>query len=266
MQDLSPQPRAGFVWRLMLVFVGTALLAGCVNGGSGGDFGEIPASAVRDDIHDWIGPAAAVQRHDRPSSFELTDDERELRDLAYPLIEPPYDRKQWYSIAGEYGLRKTFAEAAADRTAYFRRLMGIKLPLVGSNYRSSSAHYAQLLDDINNDITRLPPFFATAARVIDLDAKRRESLQYITDLPKSERDNALRRVRENAAIVNLVSTRLRQRVASYRYALEQLVVRMPSPEAATAERTLNRLKADIARYDRAPAPTWVRQNSLAANN
>lgn len=262
----SSRPRAGFLRRLMPVLAGAALLAGCVNGGSGGDFGEIPASAVRDDIHDWIGPAAAVEQHAKPSTFELTDDERELRDLAYPLIEPPYDRKQWYSIAGEYGLRKTFAEAAADRTAYFKHLMGSKIPLVGASYRSSSAHYAQLIDDINNDITRLPPFFATATRVVDLDAKRRESLQYITDLPKSERDNALRRVRENAAIVNLVSSRLRQRVASYRYALEQLVVRTPSPEAATAERTLNELKADIARYDRAPTPTWVRQNSLAAND
>ena len=55
-------------------------------------------------------------------------------------------------------------------------------------------------------------------------------------------------------------------MASYRFALEQLVVRTPSPQAATAERTLNQLKTDIARHDRAPTPTWVRQNSLAAND
>ncbi len=266
MQHSSPRPRVATSWRLTLALTGAALLAGCASGGSGGEFGEIPSSLVRDDIHDWIGPAAAVQRHERPSSFQLTDDERELRDLAFPLIEPPYDRKQWYSVAGEYGLRKTFAEAAADRTAYFKHLMGSKLPLVGPNYRSSSAHYAKLLDDINNDMTRLPRFFATATRVIDIDAKRRDSLHYITDLPRSERENALRRIRENAAIVSLVSTRLKQRVASYRYALEQLVVRTPSSEAAIVERALNRLKTDIARYDNAPAPTWVRQNSLAANN
>lgn len=250
----------------MLTLAGAALLAGCANTGSGGDFGEIPPTLVRDGIHNWIGPAAAAQDHTKPSTFKLTDDERELRDLAYPLIEPPYDRQQWYSVAGEYGLRKTFAHAAADRTAYFRHLAGPKIPLVGANYRSSSAYYAQLLGDIRNDQTRLAPFFATATRVIDIDAKRRESLHYITDLPQSERNNALRRIRENAAIVSLVSTRLRQRVKSYRYALEQLVVRTPSPEAATVERTLNTLKAEITRYDRAPTPTWVRQNSLAYNN
>ncbi len=39
-----------------------------------------------------------------PSGYRLTDDERELRDLAYPLIEAPFDRQRWYSILGEYGL------------------------------------------------------------------------------------------------------------------------------------------------------------------
>ncbi len=259
MHHSSPRLRAGSVWRHLLVIVGAALLAGCASVGSGGDFGEVRSDLVRDNIHDWVGREAAIERHTAPSKFPLTDDERELRDLAYPLIEPPYDRQKWYSVAGEYGLYKSFREAAADRTRYFKHLMG-------SHYRSSSARYAQLLDDINNDEMRLPQFFATATRVIDIDAKRRESLRYITDLPKPERDNALRRIRENAAIVSLVSIRLRQRTASYRYALEQLVVRTPSAEAAAIERSLNRLKADITRHDRAPTPTWVRQNSLAANN
>lgn len=259
MPNSSPRPRAGSAWRHILILAGAALLAGCAGGGSGGDFGEIPPSLVRDNIHDWVGPAAAAEKHTAPSSFELTDDERQLRDLAYPLIEPPYRRQKWDSVMNEYGGSKTFKEAAADHTVYFKSLMGMDV-------RSSSARYAQLLDDIRNDETRLAAFFATAARVIDIDAKRRESLHYITDLPQSERDNALRRIRENAAIVSLVSTRLRQRVKSYRYALEQLVVRTPAPQAATAERTLNNLSTDITRYDRAPTPTWVRQNSLAYND
>ncbi len=259
MQHSSPRSRAGTAWRLMLVLVGAALLAGCAISGSGGDFGEVPSTLVRDDIHDWVGPEAAVERHTRPSDFPLTDDERQLRDLAYPLIEPPYRRKKLDSVFGEYGAHKSFKEAAADRTAYFNVLMA-------ADDRSSSTPYAKLLEDIRNDEARLPAFFETATRVVDMDAKRRESLRYITDLPQSERDNALRRVRENAAIISLVSTRLRQRAASYRYALEQLVVRTPSPEAAVAERALNRLKTDIVRYNRAPTPTWVRQNSLAASN
>ena len=214
---------------------------------------------VTDGIHDWVGPAAAVERHTAASTFKLTDDERELRDLAYPLIEPPYDRQQWYSVAGEYGLSGTYKEAAAERAAYFKHLMD-------PSFRSPSSRYAKLLDDTHNDDTRLPAFFATATRVTDIDRKRIESLRYITDLPQSERENARRRVRENAAIVSLVHKRLNQRVASYRFALERLVVMTPSAEAATAEREINQLKTDISRYGSEPTPTWVRQKSLAAND
>lgn len=255
MQHSSPRPRAGIARRLMLVFTSAALLAGCANG----DFQEVRESLVTDGIHDWIGHEAAAEQHRTASTFPLTDDERELRDLAYPLIEPPYRRKKWDSVLGEYGGSTSFKEAAADSHAYFNVLMG-------TDDRSPSARYAKLIEDIRNDEARLPGFFAAATRVIDIDAKRRESLQYITDLPQTERDNALRRIRENTAIVTLVSTRLRQRTASYRYALEQLVVRTPSSEAAIAERALNQLKSEIVRYDRAPAPTWVRQKSLAASN
>jgi hypothetical protein len=258
MQNSSLRPRARFVWRHLLILAGAALLAGCA-GGSGGDFGEVPQNLVRDGVHDWIGPAAAAEHHAKPSSFQLTDDERHLRDLAYPFIEPPYRRQEWNSVYGEYGASKTFQAVSADRTLYSKFLME-------GDYRSSSARYAKLLDDIHDDDTRLPDFYATATRVTDIDAKRRESLRYITDLPPPERANALRRIRENAAIVSLVSTRLGQRVRSYRYALEQLVVRTPSPQAAIVERALNKLKADIARYEEAPTPTWVRQKSLASND
>lgn len=255
MQHSSPRPRAGFVTRLVLVLAGAAVLAGCTMG----DFNEIRPDLVTDGIHDWVGPAAAAKHHAAASTFRLTDDERELRDLAYPLIEPPYDRQRWYSVAGEYGLLGTFKDAAADRAAYFKQL-------TSSNFRSPSSRYAKLLDDVHNDDTRLPAFFATATRVTDIDRKRIESLHYITDLPQSERANAWRRVRENAAIVSLVHKRLKQRAASYRFALEQLVVMTPMPQAAIVERAINQLKTDISRYYSEPTPTWVRQKSLASND
>lgn len=255
MQHSSPRPRVGSVWRHVLVLAGAALLAGCAMG----DFDEIRPDLVTDGIHDWVGRAAAVDKHTAPSTFDLTDDERKLRDLAYPLIEPPYDRQKWYSIAGEYGLRNTYKDAAADRAAYFKHLMS-------PNFSSPSSRYAKLLEDVRNDETRLPAFFATATRVTDIDRKRIESLHYITDLPQSERDNARRRVRENLAIVSLVHKRLTQRAASYRFALERLVVMTPSAEAAVVEREINQLKTDISRYNSEPTPTWVRQKSLAAND
>jgi hypothetical protein len=50
-----------------------SLLGGCANG----DFGEVRPTLVSENIHDWEGPYATGSV---PSSFDLTDDERALRD------------------------------------------------------------------------------------------------------------------------------------------------------------------------------------------
>lgn len=244
--------QAPFWRRLLLALTGAALLAGCANG----DFQEVRPTLVRDDIHNWVARDAIAGQHTFPSRYELTDDERALRDLAYPLIEPPYDRQQWYSVAGEYGVIGSGHRAFFDRAAYSNRLMG-------SRYRSPSARYAQLADDIRNDTARLPQFFETAGRVLDVDQKRRRSMALLRDLSRDERENALRRVRENAAIVALVRGKLAQRVTGYRFALERLVVVTPSPQAVTCEQALNQLQASIDRYRR-PAPSWTRERSLAS--
>jgi uncharacterized protein YutD len=231
-----------------LTLTSLALLAGCT---ANRDFGEVRPMLVRDDIHDWLGPAAAAPHPS--SSFELTDDERQLRDLAFPLIEPPYDRQQPYAVALENGAAGT---AGMSRTSYADYLLS-------SRYRSPSARYAQITEDIRNDVARLPGFFETASRVLDIDTKRKKSLAYIQDVSAGERDHALRRTRENASLVSLVRARLGQRVVAYRFALERLVIVTPSPQAVEAEQALNQLQASIARY-RMPAPTWVRERSLNA--
>jgi len=151
--------------------------------------------------------------------------QRALRDLAYPLIEPPFDRQQWYSVAGEYGL---YRANSADHRKYFVRLESTWV-------RSPSSRYAQLIDDIRNDITRLSQFFETAGRVVDIDQKRQKSMTYISDLGKKERVNALRRMRENAHVVAIVQQSLADRVASYHFALERLVIITPSPQAIEAQ-------------------------------
>ena len=209
---------------------------------------------VSDGIHDWVGPYASGGR--KSSNFELTDDERALRDLAYPLIEPPYDRQQWYSVAGEYGVYRPKRGPAFDRTTYANRLLS-------AYQRSPSARYARLSDDIRNDITRLPQFFETASRVLDIDQKRRKSLALISALSPAERKNAERRMRENASIVSLMREKLAQRMSSYRFALERLVITTPSAQAADVERAQSTAGSDRALPR--PAPTWVREQSLAAS-
>ncbi len=244
----QPHPQA-LVWRRrVMAFAVLALLGGC--GTTNGDFAEVRPTLVSDDIHDWVGSYASA---DGASKFALTDDERQLRDLAYPLIEAPYNRQKWYSIVGEYGIVRPSRETF-DRTLYATRL-------VASPHHSPAGRYTQLSEDVRNDMTRMPQFFETASRVLDIDAKRQKSLAYISVLSPADLNNARQRMQENESIVTLVRTNLTQRASSYRFALERLVVMTPSPLAVDIERAINQMLADIARY-RNPAPTWVREQNL----
>lgn len=241
----TPLPRRHFLVCLAL------LLGGCANY----DFDEIRPLLVRDSIHDWVGPAAAGGPD---SSFDLTDDERALRDLAYPLIEPPYDRHKWYSIAGEYGLLARERRRAVDTHAYASRLLG-------KDFRSPAARYSHLIDDIHNDTTRMPQFFETATRVLDTDQKRQMSLSYVSELSRGERDNALRRIDVNKEIVAWVRESVDRRAASYHFALERLVIVTPMRPAVDAELALKHMRAELAYYDTHSAPSWGREGSLAAS-
>jgi len=251
MNIFRPRQLRGHGWRCVAILFTLSTLGGCANS----DFGEVNQTLVTDGIHDWIGRDSGGPHPVPPSKFEYTDDERSLRDLAYPLIEPPYDRQQWYSVAGEYGL---YRSNMADHRRYFDRIMD-------ECHRSPSAVYARLNDDVRNDITRLSQFFETAGRVIDMDQKRQKSLVYVSVLNKAERANALRRIRENIHVVTMVRDSLSDRVASYHFALERLVISTPSPLAVEIERSLTLLQNHILRYQTLP-PTWMREPSLASAN
>jgi hypothetical protein len=245
----------GPVWAQRLAVL--AALIGLTGCGTQGDFQEVSPSASRADMHDWLSLDAIAGKPTWPSDFPLTEDERALRDLAYPLIEWPYDRHKIYSVAGEYGVIGADHRADFDVTAYTSHLFG-------DERRTASSRYEVLIDDIRNDTTRLPQFFETASRVLDVDSKRRKSLFYVSSLSQHERDNALRRVDENASIVVMVRRSLDERIAAYKFALERLVIMTPNPQAVQVEHALNELRARAASYRKHLPPGWTREQSLAS--
>src|ERR1700722_2105498 len=90
--DVRPKmPAEKLPRRILLVvtLMGATLLGGCA---LNGDFGRTRDELVTEDMHAWVGRDAARSIGGKPSEFHLTDNERRLRDLAYALIEPPYDR------------------------------------------------------------------------------------------------------------------------------------------------------------------------------
>jgi len=217
------------------------LLSGALGGCSGGDFGRTRQDFLNDDMHRWIGGEATASVGLRASQFQLTDNERQLRDLAYPLIEPPHSRPAWKSVFGDYSaLPSPWRQAPVfDRTAYGRQL-------IDEPHRSHSSRYAQLIEDVRDDITRFEPFFASAVRVLDLDRKRNASLAHISGLSPRESADAVARMQENSLIVQWVQQCLEQRVSSYRWALERLVLQAPDNMAADADRLIGELAAQTA--------------------
>jgi hypothetical protein len=197
-------------------------------------------SLQRDDMHAWVGEVAAPPYNLPPWRPQLTDEERRLRDLAFPLIEPPYDRNQWYSVINEYG--------AGTRPLPYPPPGEYATRLFQTAYRSQTARYNKLIEDIRNDVNRLDPFFQVARYVSDMDKKRNQSLDYVSNLSKEEKDNVIQRMRENEAVMRWVNGTLHERAASYKVALERLVIMAPSPSAVEAERALGLFQQRITAY------------------
>jgi len=212
-------------------------LSGC---SSVGDLGQLHPDLVSDGIHDWVGRDAARGAGAPVSNYNLTEDERRLRDLAFPLIEPPYDRQRWNAAIYEYGIDRVF-----DRGLWVDNPALYYAHLQDAYFRSSAGRYNQLIDDVRNDILRIEPFFAIARRVVDLDRRRAASMAQIADLTPAERANAQARIGENSLTIAWASNSLNERCAGYRYALEHLAVAEPEPAAAEADLVLTQLQQQI---------------------
>ncbi len=233
----------------MLAVIATGAVVSLLGGCSGGDFGRVRDELVLDNIHDWLGPTAALNSPGLFSVYPLTDDERVLRDLAYPLIEPPYERQRWYGVLNEYGIGRIWHHdwSKFDVQAYLRDLSA-------RSFRSESGRYARLNDDIRNDMVRVQPFFQVAARVITMDRKRENSLAYVSNITPREDINAVARIDENALVISWVQWSLVARATSYRYALERLAIAAPMPAVGEVERSLVALQDLIGYHRILPGP------------
>lgn len=222
-------------FRLGLPLIGL-LLMGCATG----DFGRPRHSPFGDESNDWIGSEAVGSVGLPASLFELTDDERQLRDLAYPLIAPPYDYNHWTGLLGERApTREVPRDGLAEAGSYFARLMD-------APHQSAASRYAQVTTDVRNDVVRMELFFQTASHVADLDARREKSLGYVHDLTEGEQATALNRINENAMVIAWVCRSVEARIAGYHYALERLVISTPSTMAVEAERAITLLRERLA--------------------
>ncbi len=245
-------PRTSCFGAMRPALAGLALiaLAGC---SSIGDYGRLRDDLVTDDIHAWVGRDAATSVGAPISRYRLTDDERLLRDLAFPLIESPFDRQRWDAVIHEYGINHFF-----HRDVWTVNAVGYYDELQWKCRRSENSRYNVLIDDIRNDIVRLEPFLEVARRVVDADRRREAAMMNIADLSPSEVANAKARIGENSLTIAWVYHSLEARCAAYRYALEHLSVATPDVAAAAqADLVLRQLQQQIAANQLVPAQPVV---------
>jgi hypothetical protein len=224
-------------------------LGGC---GLYGDFDRVRPSLATDEANARIDRDELIRNGKKPSDFPLTDEERQLRDLARAIIPPPNNPNRWDTMFRDYVLddiewletAKEKREAVKfDRAAYW-------WDLHQGERRSEASAYAKLITDAREDVIRLEPFFAIAQRIADMDRKRDSVLALASTSSTAERSNARRRNQENVAIVMRVCRALGERMVSYNYALERLAIQAPSPMAADSERALTLLHTRIGQYCR----------------
>lgn len=196
-------------------------LAAC--GRPTGDFGRARPSVIHDDLMPAAGAVLARSREEPVSGFNLTDDERELRDRAFAFVRSPHLGDWWLDtlVEGQRTRILPVIDPDFDTGRYYAYLRA-------DPYRSSDARWSKVIEDVTGDAMLVPPFCAVAARVRTTDAGRIGRLE--SDPPPDPVfiEDGYARVDENAEVTAWVWRALGYRLAAYRVAIDRLAVETPS--------------------------------------
>jgi hypothetical protein len=191
----------------------------------------------------YLGPVAPLSfpPANMPHSlYPLTDPETSLREQSFSILQPPQHRDVWRTLMASWVEATAFPldVLRADPYAYANVLIGMP-------FASEVGRYSRLIDDVGSDYLLLGPFMATACQVVDMDARRARSLAFVQGFTEYEINNAFARMDENRTLIEGAQLTLNDRVWSYRYAVERLVIAVPSPLAVQAERAVARYAAQV---------------------
>jgi hypothetical protein len=224
-------------------------LGGCADTG---DFGRPRHSVWNQTIVPTIGNVIARGREEAVSSFEFTDDEQELRDRAWRFLMPAHDRNYFDRRVAELAITRVLPKHASDidKKSY-------RNALHRGDYRSQVPRYQRVAEDIQADRALLIPFMRVSHRVQRGDDIRCKALHTTKDVAENDEINALQRIMENNQLIAWVHHHIPERLKSYRYALERLVIETPSREAIMVERALDAFAQELnvltAQHPRADA-------------
>lgn len=238
------------------------------------DFGRGESRLLDRQVLPLVGSFIARFRKEPVSHFNLTDDEKLLRQQAQHLIAPPHARDWFHQIAAK--VQRYRMSAPIDQhlspDAYYAYLRS-------DRFRSTAGRYNRLSADMAADAALLHPFFSRAAHVTASDVMRLRAVGvydgrdpnppvYQRPIIRQNRSLAAEaeaRVYENKEIINWAERAVAFRIESYRRAISRLVIEEPTGRAGLADGELQRLefmfeKARLAHLSPEAGGQGVRQS------
>ncbi len=223
--------------KLLLAMLVAAAVSACT--ATTGDLGRPRPTIWSQLVAPEAGFWSATLRGEETSHFRLTDDEERMRDRAWRFVMPSSPHSVFQGEVSNLAHTRILPVAAqsTDVSDYFRGLTSI-------SFASQASRYNRLSEDANADRLLIGPFRANAGRVVNMDRVRMKAAEGSPDVPVDKQAPAHARVVENEGLVFWVCERVDFRIRSYRYALANLVVEMPSREAVKAERAIMALEME----------------------
>lgn len=233
-----------FRWTAVPIAVLTLALAlsGCAR--PTGDFGRAGSDPLHDRVMPIVGTARAYAMKEPVSSFNLTDQEQEMRDRVWRYLVSPSAFDWFGDTIPELQRTRILPVGRKDLRAdkYYRWLHN-------TEFASSRVRYARVEDDVAADLGMLPDAFRAICRVRDGDRQRAVAAGGIVGLEVSVGENAAARRAENEMVIGWFVRALGNRYDSYSYALNHLLVETPHEEAVGLDAALSDLAVWVGAAD-----------------
>ncbi len=243
-------PRHGLLTAFGCAILVTLALTGCAR--PKGDFGRTKSSTIHDDVMPSMGTYSARRRGEPVSNFNLTNDERELRDRSWAIVGPPH-AADWAADQKAEGQRTRLlgeVDRTLDPKTYYDYLRK-------DSYQSSDARYDRVINDMRSDKKLVDPFYVVLKRVLAADAERARVARASITATSEERRSAQARVDENIRLQNWVCRALRFRLQAYRNAVDRLEIETPSDRLFEVNLAWRRLDTAIDAAQKATAESFA---------
>jgi hypothetical protein len=231
------------------LLAGTVLCAGSPSVAA--DFGRGERGVMQDRVLPVLGGFVARFRGEPVSYFNLTDEEKILRQQVRHLVGPPHARDWLHAVAERVQRYRVSAplDPYLSTDAYYAYLRS-------DRFRSTAGRYNRVSADIAADAALIPPFFARARQVAAADVLRLEAaelygpgepnrlaLQSPLVRPMTSMQKAAHaRVFENQELIDWARRAVAFRVESYRNAIERLAIEEPDARLGLVDGELQRLE------------------------